>query len=104
MSEHVGERVLLLGQLKDCVHALIDANSESSVIISDNESVLQLLWLVERILSHGLKNVAFFGATTAWDYLQHIAECLPGTEDFLSQVSVSCFVLYCVVCIPLFFS
>jgi hypothetical protein len=48
--------------------------------------VLRLLWLVERMLDLGLKNVAFFGSTTPWHYLQHVAHCLPGTDAFVTQV------------------
>ena len=88
------KRKLLVMQLKEVVHALLNANAaQDAVVMQDSDGVLRLLWLVERIVEHGLKNVAFFGATTAWHFLQQISVCLPGAEPFLNHVSTAWLVL-----------
>lgn len=96
-SEIRSKTNFLVVRLKECVQAILKSNLDASnfvqesetsvvVVIQESDELLRLLWLVERILELGLKNVAFFGSTVPWHYLQEIVHCLPNTEAFIAQV------------------
>lgn len=65
---------------------LQETTYEQFVVIEDTPAVLSFLFTMEKILNHGLKNVAIFGTTTQWDFLEKLEECIPGTKEFISLV------------------
>jgi serine/threonine protein phosphatase PrpC len=83
------ERVLLTAQFKAAVQAVIewiDGDATANPVVQESDDVLRLLYLLERIVAHGLKQVQFFGATTPWHVLAQLPTCLPGTDAFVDQV------------------
>ena len=87
MSEAAkSERVLLTGQLKSAVHAVIDEASRSAEATGLSDSVLRVLHLLERFFEHGLKHSRLFGDSTAWLVWRELPSCLPGTDDFVRQL------------------
>jgi serine/threonine protein phosphatase PrpC len=88
-SSLASERVLLTAQFKAAVQAVIewiDGDASANPVVQESDHVLRLLYLLERIVSHGLKQVQFFGATTPWHVLAQLPTCLPGTDAFVDQV------------------
>ena len=56
------------------------ATDPEVVFFEDNPRALKLTWILEKILSHGLKDLHIFGKTTFWEFVQHLPECLPAQE------------------------
>jgi len=84
----------LVQELKFHVQGIL-AESESTtsskehklyLITKDTPNVLSFVYCLEQILSHGLKDVSFFGTTYLWNYLENIDKCLPGTQKTLKIV------------------
>jgi hypothetical protein len=79
----------LLESLKTSISNLVqevcNGIQSDSVLIDDNANVKLICYLIEKILLHGVKT-SFFGATREWKYLEHLNQCLPGTDAFLHQV------------------
>ena len=76
------------------------------VFFEDNPRALQLTFILEKILSHGLKDLHIFGKTTFWEFVNHLPECLPAKEakekiDMVS--SMSKYVLLLFIFPPFFF-
>ena len=81
--------------------------TESLVVVDETEPVLTLLLTIERVFDHGLKgtcaalsrprtracivrhsrgatpDIAIFGRTVFWDFIEHLNECIPKGSNIL---------------------
>jgi len=78
---------IILEDLKLSIQDLVQffqQNSNPFQKISSN--VGRVLYLIEKIFNFGLKDIAFIGTTTYWDYLEFLPKCLPSTHYFITRV------------------
>jgi hypothetical protein len=76
---------ILVNRVRDAVQS-VTRESLGSVIYAENYQVTKLCFALEGVLKHGLMQVSFFGATTYWDYLLHLANCMPDGGFVLQRI------------------
>jgi hypothetical protein len=80
------QAMAILDDLKVGITEMVEQYKESGIPLNENASVSRVCYIVERILQIGLKDIAIFGTTTVWDYLEEIRECLPGAEKLVDRI------------------
>eukprot|EP01114_Cavostelium_apophysatum_P000682 TRINITY_DN10620_c0_g1_i1.p1 TRINITY_DN10620_c0_g1~~TRINITY_DN10620_c0_g1_i1.p1 ORF type:complete len:784 (-),score=199.12 TRINITY_DN10620_c0_g1_i1:180-2531(-) len=81
--------IILLGNLKEYVHAVIKESSSlgaDKVVTEDSPAVNSLCFGIEQILNHGLRDVSVFRTTRIWHYLKRLKHCMPGTKEVLRNI------------------
>eukprot|EP01130_Rhizamoeba_saxonica_P010636 TRINITY_DN4372_c0_g4_i2.p1 TRINITY_DN4372_c0_g4~~TRINITY_DN4372_c0_g4_i2.p1 ORF type:complete len:265 (-),score=58.13 TRINITY_DN4372_c0_g4_i2:291-1085(-) len=74
----------LLEEFNEVVRLVVHDSQQHSQF--DQGSLNRLLFVFERVLKFGLKDIAIFGKTVIWDFLEKLPDCLPGTDTFISNI------------------
>ena len=86
------ERAKLIQNLKDVVQEVLGDVSTlppSSKVSDANASVVRLCYILDQILSHGLKDLHFFGSTTYWEFLRNLPDCVPSSSSFIDNIQAT---------------
>jgi hypothetical protein len=75
-------------------HTSVEANNgnastraEDHVYTEDQLPVLRLLYYLESLFDHGLKNLAIFSRTSAWEYVSQLPACLPDMHPLVRHIT-----------------